>query len=165
MAKSSLIKSNVKPGQTYQFKRGKKLGSVKDFEIGKPADKKLDNEDPPIGLIQGKMPRSILEWRVYLGAVRLGIRFAYQVPVRGGSRRGGMILDFVFYVPPMPKPVFCQGEYWHKVFRNPLYEQTLIDRMMNENKMQFSTPLLIWEKNVQSGDDAYWLLLKELYHG
>ena len=166
MAKSLLIKSNVKPGQIFQYKKGRKFGSVKDLDITKPYEAPKDKEDPPIGLIQGKMPRSILEWRVYLGAVRLDISFRYQVSIRGGStRRGGMILDFIFYIPPLPKPVFCQGDYWHKVFKNPLVEQTIIDRMMSENKGQFALPLMIWESQVQNADDAYWLLSKELIHG
>lgn len=117
-------------------------------------------------MIQGKIPASILEWRTYLGAKKLKIRFIYQYPVRGGrSRRGGIVADFLFLIPPLPRLVFCQGEFWHEVFKNPLVEQTLIDRIMSENRGQFSLPLFIKEKDVQSGEDAYWLLSKELIHG
>lgn len=167
MARSSSIKLDVKAGKIYQYKKGKKFGALikADFSREKIIESP-EKEDPPIGFIQGKLPKSVLEWRSYLAFVRLKMSFIYQYPVRGGrSRRGGLVVDFLLLFPPLPRPVFVQGSYWHNVFKNPLEEKTNIDRMMKENKGQFGTPIMALEKDLPNADAAYWFYSKELLHG
>lgn len=67
-----------------------------------------------MGLIDGRIPDSIEEWRVYLSLVKYKIPFQYQVTMAGGrDQRGGVVLDFLAYNPqPIPLPV--HGKHWHK---------------------------------------------------
>ena len=119
-----------------------------------------------MGLVQGKMPDSVEEWRTALALDRLKIPYIFQYSVRGGkARRGGIVIDFLVLSPPLPIPVFVQGKYWHEKVRNKMLERTLFDRMMHENRGQFSMPLLVPAEKLTDINAAYQYYSKELRHG
>lgn len=67
-----------------------------------------------MGLIQGKVPDSVQEWRVAQALEALHRRYYYQVPLEGGNRlRGGLIIDFVVDMPPRMVAIPVHGGYWH----------------------------------------------------
>ena len=84
------------------------------YLIRRPQIVQREPEDKEqIGLIQGRKPDSIEEWRVAVALWRRRLPFAYQVPFRGGYIRGGYILDFVVHTYGKPTVLLVNGEYWH----------------------------------------------------
>lgn len=66
-----------------------------------------------VGLINGEVPDSTEEWRVYLSLIKYGIEFEYQYPVYGGSLvQGGMLIDFYLKF-PFDNALEIFGTHWH----------------------------------------------------
>ena len=67
-----------------------------------------------IGMIQGKVPDSVEEYRVALSLTKFGWEFQYQYPILGGrSVKGGMIPDFLVETAPNQTALYVNGAYWH----------------------------------------------------
>lgn len=111
-----------------------------------------------MGLIQGKTPRSIEEWRVYVALMRYEIEFRYQVPIMGGGLvRGGQILDYLIYN-PFPEPWQIYGEYWHRA------------QMNNQDRFKLAIllqifgvePTIFWGSELQTQEDTFIRVREEL---
>ena len=147
------------------------------FQFGKHAGKKVATsvkpraiDKPPaaakevVGLIQGRVPMSIIEWRVSLALNRLHLGYIYQYSIAGGSRHlsGGQVIDFFVYTHPLPTPVYVQGGYWHGGAKS--YESQLKVAMANKLFKGRAMPVVqLWEKDL-STDDAAFLTVKEALH-
>ncbi len=83
-----------------------------------------------MGLIQGKKPGSMYEWRLARALETNGYEYDYQVSVAGGrAMRGGQVIDFLVHTVPMFTPLFADGEYWHtgQLAREDSYKRAFID--------------------------------------
>jgi hypothetical protein len=100
----------------------------------------LIEQKEALGLIQGKEPGSLEEWRVAKALMSMGIEFQYQYAVNGGNAvRGGQIVDFMIYNPfPVALQVF--GNYWHSA------QATSEDNLKLNMLAQLigSEPLVLW---------------------
>ena len=114
--------------------------------IGKPPKEPKE----VMGLIQGRTPRSMEEWRVAVALMRFKVEFQYQVRIKGGSTlRGGQVLDFLLFIPnPLPLPVF--GDYWHRA------------QMKNQDRFKLAVlqqiygvePEILWGSELQTQEEA-----------
>ena len=111
-----------------------------------------EKEEGPIGLIKGKKPSSLQEWRVAIALDALKLEYRYQVSLAGGRRvRGGQVIDFLVYGAVNPTPVFVQGRYWHTGSR--ALEDSL---KQDQAKRIFHTePVLLWEEDLETIPEAY----------
>jgi len=92
----------------YKKKRADPIGVYRSIRYS-------EEEDPPIGTVQGVTPDSVEEWRVALALDRLGIEYEFQKEVLGGKRvSGGSVVDFWLFTAPYPTPLYVDGTYWHK---------------------------------------------------
>jgi hypothetical protein len=137
----------------FQFKKGRRASRVE-----KDKDKTYDvkpREEPPIQPVQGIMPASVQEWRVALALYRLGLSFYYQYEVFGGrSLRGGQIIDFWVFTVPLPTPVYVQGDYWHRGSKE-MQDALKVADLKRRYQGQIAEPLLVWEHELTSMDEAY----------
>jgi hypothetical protein len=89
-------------------------------------------EEETIGLVQGKKPDSVHEWRASLAYEALHVKYYFQVELLGGRReRGGMIVDFVVDLPPRMVATPVHGEYWHgqNLSTEDRFEQAIMEDM------------------------------------
>lgn len=129
----------------YPTRKGAKAERVTPI-MGKPPAKPQEI----MGLIHGRTPDSMEEWRVGVALMRYEVDFRYQVPILGGRLfRGGQLLDFLLYIPyALPLPVF--GNYWHRA------------QLRNEDKFKLAIlrqiyrvePEIVWGDEVQTQEDA-----------
>jgi hypothetical protein len=113
-------------------------------------------EKPPkkpkevMGLIQGKTPESLEEWRVAVALWRWKVPFEYHVSIRGGNLlRGGQVLDFLLHI-PIPRPLQIFGNYWHRA------------QMHSEDRFKLAVlqqiygvePLILWGNELQTQGQA-----------
>lgn len=134
----------MKPFQYTILKKPKGVS----LDTPRPAEERPPAEE--MQLIQGKIPRSLPEWRVAVALWGLGVRFEYQVPIFGGtSVRGGLILDFLL-LEPFPTPLLVHGEYWHESELDP------IERMnIAKIEQHYQTKaILVWDWELQDQDMA-----------
>lgn len=108
---------------------------------------KLDSiSEPPMGLIQGKTPGSLGEWRVSLALDSLGYEYYFQYSIMGGHDvRGGQVIDFLVLTDPMPTPLFYNGDYWH-TGQKGMDDAYKIFQVKKYMKGQILEPVIIWEK-------------------
>lgn len=141
----------------YKFKkpRGKKIDArpQNNYQIGK--------EEQQIGLIQGQVPGSSIEWNVAQALERLKLNYEYQMPIGGGRLfRGGKVLDFLVYTVPYPTPVTVLGDYWHGGTKDDVsMELAIIKRLMGRN---IRDPFPIWEHEARTVDVAYNTLKRKI---
>ena len=110
--------------------------------------------------IQGVQVGSINEWNVAQALTRLKIEYEYQVPIFGGRLvPGGQVIDFLILQPPKPTPLYVQGEYWHRQAKaiTDLIKQSDVTRIRG-----WAAPLVIWEHECETVDQAYSWLRKNL---
>jgi hypothetical protein len=107
-----------------------------------------------VGLINGQLAGSTLEWHLALGLWRAKFQFGYQVPVGGGSLfRGGLIIDFVVYTVPMQTPLEALGDYWHGGVKDDIrWREARMKRLMGNG---YADPLFVWEHQAIDADMAY----------
>lgn len=143
--------------KVYQFKTGRK-------RIAKPKpDYKFDlkqTKDPEPGLIQGRQPGSVQEWRVSVALERLHVDYWYQYEIMGGSAlRGGQIIDFVCWLPPVPILLYVQGDYWHQdKEKNRLMQARALKYFRNNAVVKE-----VWETELITIDMAFQTLRLVLY--
>jgi hypothetical protein len=117
-----------------------------------------DKPRETVGLIQGKPPRSIEEWRVAVALWLYEVRFDYQVWLRGGTLlRGGQILDFLVYIPyPVPLQVF--GEYWHhgQMGSEDHFKLAILRQMFNIE------PIVLWGRFLQTQEETNQIVREAL---
>lgn len=135
------------------FQFGKKTGNK--VTVGtRPIDKEPKKTPETITPVQGQMPGSIQEWRVAKALDYYKMSYIFQYDVYGGKQvRGGQVIDFLVYTSPLPTPVYVQGEYWHR--RQKATEDALKQaQVKNLFNGQINDPVLIWEHEVQTLEDA-----------
>jgi hypothetical protein len=121
------------------------------------AQKKVESpeEEEPIGLVQGQIPRSKEEWRVANALWRLQIPFQYQVDFMGGSNvRGGQVIDFLVGTVPLPTPLYVQGSYFHpqKTRAQEVYNQQKVRRF---TRGSYAMPREVWDYELTNMNQAY----------
>lgn len=129
----------------YPKQRGVRAERMKPI-IGKPPKKPVEE----MGLIQGRKPKSIEEWRVAVALWRWKVDFSYRVPIRGGSMlRGGQLLDFLLYL-PNPHPLQVFGNYWHRVQMNSQdrFKLAILRQVYGVE------PFILWGSELQTQEEA-----------
>lgn len=103
--------------------------------------------------LQGQSVGSVNEWYVGQAIEYFKLNYSYQYPVNGGRQRGGQVIDFMIWKPPLPIPVYVQGDYWHSGARG--VEDTLKQYTLEQDtKGQFDRPVLIWEHECETLEAA-----------
>jgi len=103
-----------------------------------------------VGLIEGKQPGSLEEWRVAKALWKYKLHFDYQFAIYGGRlRKGGQLIDFVVWA-PFPIPTYVNGEYWHEG------QLALDDKLkVAEAERYFGHPaIILWGRDLQTQPDA-----------
>lgn len=131
-------------------------------KLPRPKDKPIKTgvgEEPPIGLIQGKKPGSVQEWRVgYCLQYLLKVPFEFQKAVAGGRRlRGGQVVDFWVFTKPLPTPIYVQGDYWHKGIK-AVEDDIKIQSLLRIYAGQINMPVLLWEHQLETLDETLAVL-------
>ena len=138
----------------------KKPRQARKFEFKQPVPEK--KPEPPIGLIQGQTPGSVEEWRVANVLWRLGWKnkFIYQHPVFGGKRvRGGQVIDFLINTIPRPTPLYVNARYFH---RRDTEEAFKLNQLQARMKGRWLAPVIIWDDEARTIDQAYHILLDKI---
>lgn len=94
------------------------------------------------------------EANVGIALQRLKLEFYPQYSIDGGnSVRGGQIIDYVVYNPPLVIALNCQGKYWHGGKR------TMDDEIKQAAQTKHGlTPMEIWEDDYLTVEAALrWL--------
>ena len=106
-----------------------------------------------IGLINGLVPGSIEEWRVYLALVKLGIPFDYQVPMAGAftRQRGSVVLDFLLY-DPFPIPIMVNSLHWHTVQEDEIAQEKIAQVL--GVSAEFVREHVVWDYEIATQADA-----------
>jgi hypothetical protein len=120
--------------------------------VAPPPRLKAEKEPEVMGLINGRVPDSIEEWRVYKAIKRMGLPFRYQIPMGGGrDQRGGVVLDFLVWNPlAIPLPV--NGDYWHST--DERIEMAVIANFLKVS-IQYVEDHIIWGSEIPTQEDAY----------
>lgn len=144
MGVQSGISRKIKPAYS---KRRKRSSEIKTGGLGI-----ITHVSPEkIGYIQGKYPGSVEEWRVAKAHWKWGIRFDYQVPIKGGKIfRGGQVVDFVSVLPPIRQPVQVFGEHWHISELDP-EERFLLEEIAEIYNIY---PIVLWGLELQNQNQA-----------
>ena len=95
-----------------------------------------------VGLIQGREPGSVEEWRVAQALSRFKIPFIFQFEMFDSSVRGGIVLDFLVQTDPLATPLEVYGEYWHRGERSS--KDRIRDVIIEDYFRGKSLPLLIF---------------------
>jgi hypothetical protein len=84
----------------------------------------------------------------------LKVDFVPQYSLDGGNAiRGGQIIDYVLYIPPIPIALNCQGKHWHT-------NQTRLEDELKQaaQRRHGFLPMEIWEDDYETVDKARdWL--------
>lgn len=139
-----------------------KRRGIKERKLPRPRDKPIDmglGDEPPIGLIQGKKPGSVQEWRVgYCLEKLLKVPFQYQKAIGGGRRvRGGQVVDFWVYTKPLDTPIYVQGDYWHHGVK-AVEDHIKIQSLMRIFQGQINMPVELWEHQLETLDETLAIL-------
>lgn len=135
-----------------------KLSRSLKAEFDLPDFEEVGPEQEEIGLIQGRKPGSVQEWRVAKAIIRLGLDFRFQYPINGGNVPGGYFIDFLVMMPYV-QPLEVQSLHWHT------------GRFANDEAVRSAIIESIWGREIryvyqeQLGDDdsAYAAVKKALY--
>lgn len=146
--------------EPYLFKTTAK--KEKKVELPKFQIPKEEKSEDEIGLIQGQIPGSRIEWYVALALNKLGLQYIYQYSIGGGRLfRGGQVIDFFVFTVPLPTPLFVQGDYWHRGTRAAATILNL-ERAKNLLKGQAADPVEIWEHEALDEGMAYQTVKRKL---
>jgi len=114
----------------------------------------LPPEEEEVGLIEGIMPDSKEEYWLAQFLWANDIIFRYQWEIFGGtSRRGGLIVDFVAWL-PMMTPIPVNGEYWHSEEMDSDLRQNLVAIADYFNIAVENIPIL-WGKDAQTKEEVF----------
>ena len=150
------------PNTQYKFKTGRTPGKLRYKPHTIPVIKPGSLEPPP-GLIQGTQAKSKEEWRVALALGKLQIAFEYQYQIFGGyGIRGGQIIDFLAYTVPLITPIYVLGEYWHKTRQSEGELKLLMEQVKMYFNGQANDPVGIWDYDLQTAEQAFQTVRKEL---
>jgi len=111
--------------------------------------------------IRGILAGSKEEVNVAVALDQLKLDYHYQRVVGLRGVRGTQIIDFLVFTVPKPTPLFVHGEYWHtgkKAVEDKLKIAELTVMMHNA----WAEPVIIWEEDCQTVDDAKATLRKLL---
>jgi hypothetical protein len=125
------------------------------FPPANPKPVESTPSEAPIGVVQGRIPKSKEEWRVANALWRLGIPFSYQVDFQGGAMvRGGQVIDFLVRTVPLPTPLYVQGTYWHpeKTRLEQVYKLQTVRRV---TRGTYAMPKEVWDYDLKTMDQAY----------
>lgn len=128
--------------------------TVKKARLRKPTFGQFEQEpEEEVGLIQGRKPGSIQEWRVAKALWRLGLTFNYQASFFGGRMlRGGQILDFLVDTVPIKTALAVNGEYWHS---GEMGSEDSFKMAQLENYMLgWGRLVILWGKDLSTQEDA-----------
>ena len=122
MAKLPTSKTKIKYGGGSKKRKGTKRGSIPQVDV-------LQEEDAPMGLINGRAPKSTYEWNMARALWFYGWEdFLYQLALKGGyDIRGGLVLDFLVPTVPLWTPLPVDGGYWHE---SPTEERLRDDELL-----------------------------------
>jgi len=113
--------------------------------------------------VKGKKA-STPEWTVAMAADRLKINYQYQVPIEyGRTMKNGQVIDFIFYIAPIPVPCYVQGDYWHGGREKRQKDQWMMTRVQAAFDYQVTAPIEIWEHEVPTVDAAVTVLRQRLH--
>jgi hypothetical protein len=124
--------------------------------------KETNEEEEPIGLIQGQVPDSKQEWWISRALDRLNLPYTYQYPVQGGRARGGYMLDFVVHTVPLATIIEPVGNHWHtgELGADDKKRQADIEDIMQDVAR---TPILnLWIPDMIDAESVFQRLVKEL---
>lgn len=101
-----------------------------------------------------------IEYYVALALDKLDIPFLFQYEIMGGRvRRGGIVLDFLCLVPPLPIPLDIRGEHWHQPNQR-LDDDLALAVMMSRG--QYAEPVILYGGELQTEEQAYSTVKREL---
>jgi len=109
--------------------------------------------------IQGHKIGSTNELNVSIALDRLSLNYEYQYHFGLLGTRGSQIIDFLVYTVPKPTPLFVHGKYWH-TGRKGIEDQLKLSNISATKHNQWYDPLIIWEKDCETVEDAYINLRK-----
>lgn len=112
-------------------------------------------------LIQGIKPDSINEVYVAMALDRLGFVYEYQKWFGLPGIRGSQVIDFLVYTVPLPTPLFVHGRYWH-TGTMAAEDELKMAELESLTRGYWAEPVIIWEEDCESVDDAVAAVRKEL---
>ena len=112
-------------------------------------------------LIQGVQPDSINEINVANALSKLGFTYEFQKVLGLAGVRGSQVIDFLVYTVPKPTPLFVHGRYWHTGAR-ATEDQLKMAELESQTHRFWDTPVIIWEEDCETIDDAVTALRKVL---
>ncbi len=109
--------------------------------------------------IQGSKATDI-EFYVSLALTKLHLDFKFQHPIGGGrGRRGGIVLDFLVFMPPLPTPLDLRGDYWHQP-RQQIEDDLFLALAMSQG--DYAPPVIIYGGELQTPEQAFSTVKREL---
>lgn len=112
-------------------------------------------------LIQGMQADSINEIHVATALSKLGFEYEFQKVWGISGVLGSQVIDFLVYTVPKPTPLFVHGRYWHTGARAT--EDALKMAELESRTHRFwATPVIIWEEDCETVEDAMTAVRKEL---
>jgi len=111
--------------------------------------------------IQGHSVGSVNEANVAIALDRLGFEYEYQKLFGMSGIRGSQVIDFLVYTLPKPTPLFVHGRYWHSGSRAAEDELKMAE-MMSRMRNHWSDPVIIWEEECETVEDAVNAVRQEL---
>lgn len=116
-----------------------------------------------VGLINGRTPQSVEEWRVAVALWKYRHEFHYQFQVFSiAGAKGTFFVDFlVTSTVPESTPLEIFGKYWHE---GQLGSEDRYRLVMIESELGVA-PKVIWGRDLQTQDDANARILLEIGRG
>lgn len=112
-------------------------------------------------LIQGIAAGSTNEVNVAYALSKLELQFDYQYVYGIYGVRGSQIIDFLVYTVPKPTPLFVHGRYWH-TGKRATEDKLKMAELESQTHRFWDTPVIIWEEDCETVDDAIEAVRKEL---
>jgi len=122
-----------------------------------------ENEEEQVGLINGRKPGSVEEWRVAVALWDMDATFEFQYKVKNQSPRGVrgfFLLDFYIDANPKPVALEVQSRRWHSAQFSP-DEKLRIALIENVIK---SPIYFVWGFELKDQQQANEAVRKEIGH-
>ena len=116
---------------------------------------------PDQGYIQGVQADSINEINVAAALSKLGFEYEFHKVYGISGVRGSQEIDFLVYTVPKPTPLFVHGRYWHTGAR-ATEDALKMAELESQTHRFWDTPVIIWEEDCETVDDAMTAIRKEL---
>ena len=154
----------MKATKPIQFKQPRAQRASKPETQARMESAKKKQPPNPRKEIRGRAVGSTYEANVADALDALGWDYWYQYSVGGGrERRGGMVLDFLIWTRPMATPVWVNGRYWHN--RRSETDRMQQSRVKTLLGFPCGEPLIMWDEQSETYEDAYSFLLSKLGRG